>query len=204
MFKTMEYVFRGLMGFCKCINGYTGDRCQSEPLFCENNPCGSYGTCKVTSNGYKCTCMDGFEGEQCNHNIDDCSPNLCQNDATCVDLIHNYECVCSEKWRGKHCEIEKSPCDDITCHNNGICMDTRYQNWTKASFKCACPSETCTRRFPLGSAINTKKKWYTPYWTILIGVAIGIAAATALVSYSYCYSFNGRKPRSKHKLLMMN
>lgn len=195
---------QGLMGFCKCINGYTGDRCQSEPLFCENNPCGSYGTCKVTSNGYKCTCMDGFEGEQCNHNIDDCSPNLCQNDATCVDLIHNYECVCSEKWRGKHCEIEKSPCDDITCHNNGICMDTRYQNWTKASFKCACPSETCTRRFPLGSAINTKKKWYTPYWTILIGVAIGIAAATALVSYSYCYSFNGRKPRSKHKLLMMN
>ena len=194
---------QGMVGFCQCINGYTGDRCQNEPSFCNDNPCGSYGQCSVISDGYICECDIGWEGAQCNHNIDECDPTPCVNDATCIDLINDYECVCSDDWRGVHCEIKRTPCDDVVCENHGICIDTRNEDWTDDAFKCACPTDVCTREIPEDAYTITQTRWFASWWYLAAGVAAGVVLTLACFSYWHC-AYSGRTPRKHRNLMMMN
>tara|TARA_B110001450_G_C17647100_1_gene491681 strand:- start:1031 stop:1501 length:471 start_codon:yes stop_codon:yes gene_type:complete len=155
------------------------------------------------SDGYICECDIGWEGAQCNHNIDECDPNPCVNDATCIDLINDYECVCSDDWRGVHCEIKRTPCDDVVCENHGICIDTRNEDWTDDAFKCACPTDVCTREIPEDAYTITQTRWFASWWYLAAGVAAGIVLTLACFSYWHC-AYSGRTPRKHRNLMMMN
>ena len=50
---------------CTCAAGYTGNRCQTNILECNSNPCQNGGTCQDRIGGYQCVCSDRFEGTNC-------------------------------------------------------------------------------------------------------------------------------------------
>lgn len=201
---------QGMVGFCQCVNGYTGSRCQVPPAFCKNNPCGSYGKCQLSGNSFICICDAGWEGELCNTDIDDCDPNPCRNNGTCVDKINNFICLCEDEWRGVLCEIKRSSCDNIECTNKGTCVDTRDEDWTPNDYECKCPSATCKRELILGSGKNairintTIKKREISYWLLVTGCAAGFLAAMVLGGLYWYSRHSGRKPRSTNKFIMMD
>ena len=43
---------------CRCVNGYTGERCEVLVDPCASQPC-VRGPCSVTTNGYFCNCPAG-------------------------------------------------------------------------------------------------------------------------------------------------
>ncbi|GMS80050.1 hypothetical protein PENTCL1PPCAC_2225, partial [Pristionchus entomophagus] len=57
---------------CKCIDGYTGWRCES-PSPCLNLPCKNGGTCRsLPGRLYECDCPHGFYGDSCQKQEDGC------------------------------------------------------------------------------------------------------------------------------------
>lgn len=50
--------------YCRCFDGYEGDRCNKKWDYCDNLFC-LYGRCKSIEMGYVCFCDKGFVGEGC-------------------------------------------------------------------------------------------------------------------------------------------
>ena len=168
---------QGITAFCKCLTGWTGNRCQNPPIWCDNEPCGSAGTCSLTLDGYLCACEPGWQGQNCNIDIDECAPRPCQNGATCIDEINDFTCLCTDGWRGKRCDVMVTPCDDVSCPKHGICLDTRLENWTESRYECLCASNTCQDlklRAPHGHG-RINNHTYTLY-----GMIIGLAGSVML------------------------
>ena len=66
---------------------FTGYNCEITP--CSSNPCGQFGECKNTVNGYECSCFDGVFGKNCQispcENLD--VTEKCQNDGVCKNTL---------------------------------------------------------------------------------------------------------------------
>ena len=45
---------------CNCLNGYTGEYCETNIDDCESNPCGQHGFCTDQVGGYFCSCNNDF------------------------------------------------------------------------------------------------------------------------------------------------
>jgi len=204
---------QGMVGFCQCINGYSGDRCQHAPAFCDNRPCGSNGVCQLAADYFLCICDAGWDGTLCNNNIDDCDPDPCRNGGTCVDKVNSFACLCPDEWRGNVCEIFRSPCDNVVCAGHGTCMDTSDEEWTTNEYECKCPSTTCRREVNiggLGSSVTVGadgsiivEKREVSYWLLITGSAGGVLFSLIMFGL-YKYSHGGRKPRNTNKFIMMD
>ena len=66
---------------CTCVQGYTGDHCETDVDDCDGVECQNGGSCVDGVNSYTCTCDLGFKGEHC-EKIDACALSSCQNGAT--------------------------------------------------------------------------------------------------------------------------
>ena len=71
----------------KTIELYKGFNCEITP--CSSNPCGQFGECKNTVNGYECSCFDGVFGKNCQippcENLD--VTEKCHNDGVCKNML---------------------------------------------------------------------------------------------------------------------
>ncbi|MCP4608275.1 MAG: SUMF1/EgtB/PvdO family nonheme iron enzyme [Planctomycetes bacterium] len=114
-------------GKCFCIDGYTGDLCETPPHPCTGITCGDHGYC--VDGG--CVCESGYTGTPC-QNIADCSPNLCQNAGICTDGVNSYTCECIVGYTGEFCQINIDDCDPNPCQHNGTCTDGAN------SYSCEC------------------------------------------------------------------
>ncbi|KAK2141670.1 hypothetical protein LSH36_1059g02002 [Paralvinella palmiformis] len=50
---------------CTCLNGFTGDNCQTAISYCSGIICQNNGVCAADVDGYHCLCMSGFVGDHC-------------------------------------------------------------------------------------------------------------------------------------------
>ncbi|CAD5126545.1 unnamed protein product [Dimorphilus gyrociliatus] len=108
---------------CVCIDGWSGD-------YCQTGVCGEciYGNC---SEGF-CSCDKGFEGPKCDI-VATCEGN-CSFRGIC---IRTDVCECEEGWTTNNCsEVARCP---RGCSNDGLCI---------AHNKCKCQKgytgETCS------------------------------------------------------------
>ena len=71
----------------KSVEFFEGFNCEITP--CSSNPCGQFGECKNTANGYECSCFDGVSGKNCQvppcENLD--VTEKCQNDGVCKNML---------------------------------------------------------------------------------------------------------------------
>jgi len=50
---------------CHCVDGFTGENCETDIDVCDPNPCDNGGNCTDGINSFMCHCVDGFTGENC-------------------------------------------------------------------------------------------------------------------------------------------
>ena len=118
---------------CECMDGYTGENCESGVNKCGSDPCQNGGNCEDQTNGYICSCTNGYMSAQCETNIDDCGfPNPCQHGGTCVDALTGYNCHCFNGYSGNNCETNIDECASDPCENDGNCTDQVN------SYDCQC------------------------------------------------------------------
>ncbi|XP_040403063.1 cubilin [Cygnus olor] len=114
----------GLMPFCSCTSGYTGNGygpngCSPLSDICQlQNPCAN-GQCVATIFGYFCLCNAGWTGPNCTENIDECSSNPCQNGGSCTDGINSYTCECTSAWTGPQCQTAQQACGGYLSGSRG-------------------------------------------------------------------------------------
>ncbi|TKR72396.1 hypothetical protein L596_019847 [Steinernema carpocapsae] len=133
---------------CLCPIGYQGALCEEQKYsICtqESTPCGSHGSCKLTSavdpSAYECVCQPGYFGPNCTE-IDHCDNNpchygTCQNRPDKADGSR-FECECPAGRRGKLCEQDVNECHEqprlCGAQGGGRCVNTL------GSYYCSCPS----------------------------------------------------------------
>lgn len=47
---------------CTCAAGFTGDRCETNIMDCQDTSCANGGTCVDLVNDYACICKNGYQG----------------------------------------------------------------------------------------------------------------------------------------------
>ncbi|CAF1091235.1 unnamed protein product [Adineta ricciae] len=111
---------------CTCIDGFTGDRCETSNIdACQSNPCVNGLCIPIATNGFQCQCNNSYIGLQCDK-LNTCLSNPC-NQGTCVPSSNcteqtcSYSCSCLNGTTGLHCETITDPCLSIPCQNNGSC-----------------------------------------------------------------------------------
>ncbi|KAL3860366.1 hypothetical protein ACJMK2_010502 [Sinanodonta woodiana] len=140
---------------CICMNGYSGQMCDSDVDECAANPC-ARGTCNNTQGSYYCKCPLGYTGQFCGIDINECMSDPCENGASCVDGIGNFTCYCKVGFNGTNCEQNVNDCTPNPCLNGGVCLDDI------ASYYCFCPPgyegtkcetdvDECARSNPCGA-----------------------------------------------------
>ena len=117
---------------CLCLQGFTGQLCETDIDDCSGVTCASGGTCVDLVNGFRCDCVVGFTGQLCETDVDDCSGVTCMNGGTCVDLVNDFRCDCVVGFTGQLCETDVDDCSGITCMNEGTCVDLVND------FRCDC------------------------------------------------------------------
>ena len=118
---------------CSCVQGFTGNNCETGIDECSSNPCKNRAICHDLVNDYRCSCVHGFTGKKCETDIDECSTDPCKNNATCHDLNNNYHCDCVVGYSGKNCTQYRGACGSNPCQNQAVCSDLADGN-----FLCAC------------------------------------------------------------------
>uniref|UniRef100_A0AC35GI66 EGF-like domain-containing protein n=1 Tax=Panagrolaimus sp. PS1159 TaxID=55785 RepID=A0AC35GI66_9BILA len=118
---------------CKCQEGFTGDKCDTDVDPCDTFTCYNGGTCKEDiTNGTMCQCPKDFSGTYCDvyklctlippkcDTYDCSSKNPCKNGGTCYyNNAKKILCVCPDGFTGADCSIEQ--CTPGKCFNGGRC-----------------------------------------------------------------------------------
>jgi len=101
---------------CNCLNGYTGDNCETDVNECDPNPCQNGAVCNDGVNSYTCSCAAGYEGVNCETDKYCYPPNsgfIDNGRHTCPYMMkHGAECsiICFEGF-----ELKGSA--TISCNN---------------------------------------------------------------------------------------
>uniref|UniRef100_A0A914XAU0 EGF-like domain-containing protein n=1 Tax=Plectus sambesii TaxID=2011161 RepID=A0A914XAU0_9BILA len=122
---------------CDCVDGVTGQLCETNIKECDSNPCPPNWECTDAYNAYSCACQAGFTGPTCSISMVDnpCYPNPC-NDQTCTNTTSGYSCQCDDPTlTGPNCETI-IVCTASTCKNGGTCLP----QWDGANYLCQCPT----------------------------------------------------------------
>ncbi|XP_071959656.1 CUB and sushi domain-containing protein 3-like isoform X4 [Antedon mediterranea] len=102
-------------GYCECLPGYSGYRCEHDTNLCEPNPCYNSGKCILENGGTdrRCLCRAGFFGTNCER-------GPCGKECST-----KYQPVCgSDGYTYQNgCELEKASCLDnsLICASLGEC-----------------------------------------------------------------------------------
>lgn len=121
---------------CDCLEGFSGQHCETNQNDCESSPCLNAGRCIDGVGDFTCDCSGtGYSGNFCQNNIDECIiKNPCLNNGICYDNYGSYVCDCGPGFGGQNCHIPINECQTIPCLNGGSCSDL------KGSYRCICPS----------------------------------------------------------------
>ncbi|XP_061173643.1 uncharacterized protein LOC133182814 [Saccostrea echinata] len=114
---------------CRCINGFSGKTCETNPKVSCVGVCKNGGHCIQNGPRIFCLCMNtGYTGFYCDNKLDKCDPNPCGDHGICINSDTGF-CNCTEGYSGPSC----TRCSSSTCHNNGICLKKSGLQ------QCVCP-----------------------------------------------------------------
>ncbi|KAI3382076.1 hypothetical protein SNEBB_000637 [Seison nebaliae] len=122
--------------YCKCYDGWIGDRCNIMRDPCDSEPC-IYGNCLSNHGKFICVCNNGWTGQQCAQRINVCASSPCGHGKCIGRMVFDesiYSCDCFSPWTGKLCD-ELKTCDNkesIYCNTGKCDIDTRGE-------RCVCP-----------------------------------------------------------------
>ncbi|GAB0089240.1 Cadherin-related tumor suppressor [Sergentomyia squamirostris] len=120
---------------CRCVEGYTGVRCDKRQDPCTPNPCQSGGECRRQGYDFQCHCPPHREGKFCQlERGDACSSNPCNNGGSCRESPDgsSFFCLCRPGYRGNNCETIADSCRPNPCLHGGLCVSL------KPGYKCSC------------------------------------------------------------------
>ncbi|RDD39383.1 Mucin-like protein [Trichoplax sp. H2] len=128
---------------CKCSNGYTGSRCESDLNVCSINPeaCFPGVTCidqpaSAGRPGYTCgSCPSGMSGNgtYC-ADINECQGSRHNCSHICVNNIGSYRCTCP---KGYYLDVDGKTCKDINeCNSANKCQ--QICNNFPGGYNCTC------------------------------------------------------------------
>jgi len=120
---------------CDCIDGYTGDDCETNIDDCAGNPCEHDGVCLDRVASYECDCSGtGYTGDTCETLIENCAQSPCENGGVCTDVGASRTCDCTGTGaQGESCEVDIDECGPRPCAH-GICTNGRNM------YTCDCNS----------------------------------------------------------------
>lgn len=120
---------------CRCMDGYTGKRCERRQDPCSPNPCHHGATCRRQGFDFQCSCPPNRKGKLCDHEREDaCSNNPCKNGGSCRESADgsSFFCLCRPGHRGNNCETIADSCRPNPCLHGGQCVGL------KPGYKCNC------------------------------------------------------------------
>lgn len=118
---------------CNCLDGYTGQNCQTPPDLCTGINCGLHGTCNSVTG--RCDCKDGYTGARCQTPPDPCLNVDCGKHGECDR--QTGRCNCFDGYTGSRCQNPPpDPCLDVNCGRHGVCSS--YYNQTDKMYRAKC------------------------------------------------------------------
>lgn len=133
---------------CKCLDSYSGPRCQIKVNYCASSPCQNNATCTNLVSSYSCLCQPGrstyvklkkstkfnlinkgYTGINCDQIINLCVSGICQNGGLCLPLLNDIKCLCPKGFTSSRCEIRIDACQSSPCANGAACssLSTGYK-----------------------------------------------------------------------------
>jgi hypothetical protein len=120
--------------FCKCKDGYRGDRCEISE--CNASKCSNNGVCltNLLTNTTKCACNPKYTGALCERPL---CIDYCYNLAKCEYLNEtSIKCNCqTSRYYGNQCEFDRCETNEIKSCNKSCLLS---YNESSQSCDCSC------------------------------------------------------------------